>query len=94
MKEHRNTNNHLYFEFEKIKNNTYKEITNLVVKKFELSPENELVVGLDEILQNFKSGEAIIGLEWDIWSGYIVVAQNKESESLATEVANYINENN
>jgi hypothetical protein len=92
MDSHRNASNQFTFDFIKIEYKLYSSITNDVVAKFEMEPATELVTGLNEKFQEFKSGSAVIGLEWDNWSGYIVSAKNVEAEQLAEKIANFINE--
>ena len=89
----RNASNQLSVDFDKIESKSYRKITKSVVKEFELEEENKLTNGLDERFQNFRLRNMVIGLEWDIWSGYTVVAQNTEAEPLVSEIGNYINEN-
>jgi len=89
----RNASNQLSIDFDKIESKLYRKITKSIVKEFELEEENKLTNGLDEIFQNFRLNNMIVGLEWDIWSGYTVVAQNIQAEPLVSKIGNYINEN-
>ena len=93
MNEHRNASNQLTFAFDSISSWSYKKVTKSVVKYFNLQSAGKLTVGLDEKFQEFKSGDSIVGLEWDNWSGYTIDAKNKEAEPLLREIASYINEN-
>lgn len=93
MNEHRNASNQLTFDFDKISSWSYKKITKSVAKHFNLQPVGNPAVGLNEKFQEFKTGNLIVGLEWDNWSGYTIDAKNKEAEPLLREIAIYINEN-
>ena len=93
MDTNRNASNQLSIDFDKIESKLYRKITKSIVKEFELEEENKLTNGLDEIFQNFRLNNMIVGLEWDIWSGYTVVAQNIQAEPLVSKIGNYINEN-
>jgi len=92
MNEYRNSSEQLTYDFEHIKINNYFKVCKKIVKHFKLKESGQLVHGLDETFQEYKLGRFIIGLEWDIWSGYIVVAKNKQSEALVREIAEFINE--
>lgn len=92
MNQYRDASDRLTFDFPDIESNQYKEITNFLTEYFNLVPIGELKEGLDEMFQDYKFNDSIIGLEWDNWSGYIVCARNKESESLATQIANFTHE--
>lgn len=93
MNEHRDASNRLTFDFDKIESGMYSKITNVVVAQFGLEAESTITKGLDEVFQNFRLHDEIIGLEWDNWSGYIVNAQSENAEPLAIKVGTYINEN-
>ncbi len=93
MYEHSNASNQLTFDFDKINLSSYKKITYSIVNHFDLKPSGKLIVGLDEMFQEFTSGNSSIGLEWDNWSGYTIVAKNQEAEALLREIAKYINDN-
>jgi len=92
MNEHRNASNQLAINFNKIESNKYTKITKVVVKQFNLEAIDELTIGLDEKFQKFKKGTAIVSLEWDIWSGYIVNAKNTEAEPLVRVIGAFIDE--
>ena len=93
MSDNRDTSNRLNFEFEKIESSSYAFITKAVVEKFGLEIASKLVQGFDEVFQDFKQGDKVVGLEWDIWSGYMVVAKRTVSEPLVREIAEYISAN-
>ena len=90
MNKYRNVSNKLTYDFHEIVINDYLCITDAIVKRYKLKKSSQLVHGLDEIFQNFKTGEKVIGLEWDIWSGYTIVAQNAESEDLVKNIAAFV----
>ena len=91
MNEHRNASNQLTIDFDKIGAIKYHLITKSVVKQFGLEPKGKKISGPDEVFQEFTKGQLNINLEWDNWSGYIVCAQDSNSENLALEIAGYIN---
>ena len=90
MNDHRDASNRLTFDFDKIESDKYSVITGNVVSEFGLKPIGSKISGLDEIFQDFTAGAEIIGLEWDIWSGYIVKAKSKSAEPLARKIASYV----
>jgi len=62
MNKLRDASNRLTFEFDEVEAQLYSKITPSVAKHFNLEPSNELVRGLDEIFQDYKSEQQIIGL--------------------------------
>ena len=92
MNEYIDSSKRLTFDFSEIKTNDYSKITQGVVKKFNLTTASTFNIGIDEKFQDYKFGNLLIGLEWDIWSGYIVVAKNCDSEDIAKKIAEFINQ--
>jgi hypothetical protein len=91
LEEQRDFSNRVTFDFDSVDADMYTIITQSIVEKFNLKPKNKLLEGVEEIFQDFKIDKAVLGLEWDIWSGYTVVAKNKEAKELVRDVAEFIN---
>ena len=54
----------------------YKPAKKAISKQFGLIHFGVTINGSDEAFQNFLKGSKRIGIEWDIWSGLIIVAKN------------------
>jgi hypothetical protein len=91
MNEYRDNSDMLTFDFHSIEACLYKKITSDVITLFNLEVFSKKIDGFDEVFQEFKNGNEVVGLEWDIWSGYIVNAKTKTAEPLVREIAGYIN---
>ena len=87
MNEYRDSSNRLSLEWPKIQSAQYSEIVQRLVQEFDLVPKGKLIVGFEEAFQDFTKDELVIGLEWDIWSGFIVVAKTSDAEDLARQIA-------
>ena len=87
---HRDASNRLTYDICAIESERYPELCNELAAIFELKPVSELVVGLDEMFRDYTNGHVTIGLEWDIWSGFIVVAKDVESEQLVRQIGDYL----
>jgi hypothetical protein len=87
---HRDASNRLTFDICGIESERYPQVCNELATKFELKPVGERVVGLDEMFRDYTNGHLTIGLDWDIWSGFIIVAKDVESEHLVRQIANYL----
>lgn len=92
MNEYRDASNRLTFDFDRIESRSYSKVTKAIVNYFKLEPANKSTIGLDEMFQDYKIGNFVVGLEWDIWSGYIVNAKNTKSEQLAKKISTFVNE--
>ncbi len=90
MNEHRDASGRLTFDFDKIPSGKYSKVTKGIVSEFSLEVADSKTSGLDEVFQDFKIGNEVVGLEWDNWSGYIVNAKTKTAEPLVRKIAGYI----
>ena len=90
MSEHRDESNRLTIDFHHIKSSAYSKVTKEIVTEFELEAASDKTVGLDEMFQDFKRNDEVIGLEWDNWSGYIVNAKTEQSDPLVRDIGAYI----
>lgn len=70
----------------------YSQICQALSEAMHLVPCSALVSdGLGEVcFQEYRRGEQTVGLEWDIWSGFMVAASSTESEPLVQEVADWL----
>ncbi len=87
MHKHRDASQRLTIAFFQIEADSYQRITQIVVNQFQLVPVGELVVGPEERFQDFQHLRKVIGLKWDFWSGYSVVAKTKSAEKLVRKIA-------
>ena len=87
MNEDRDASERLTFDCLDIQIKDYLKLTKEIVKEFNLEPVGDLIHSFDDTFQDYKLNNFLIGLEWDIWSGYIVVAKSVESEKLAKDIA-------
>ena len=77
--------------FPKIPSFLYWWYKRKIIKNFNLLPITEVTQDLDVKFQTLKSnnGEAI-NIEWDTWSGFCIVALNKEAEQLILDILEYM----
>lgn len=84
----------LCWEAHRIESAEYRRCSRLLAKRFRLHPTGNLIVGLDEVFQDYTDGKGrTVGLEWDIWSGYIIVAKNRRAEPLVTAMGQWMETN-
>jgi hypothetical protein len=87
---HHDAGNRLTYEVFDLDSSIYALTCDRIVNKFNLSPAGELIVGLDEMFRDYTDGKNVIGLEWDNWSGFIVVAKNADAEALVRSIAEFL----
>lgn len=87
----RDASGRLIFEMFRVSADSYRTICGAVAAAFHLSPHGSLVTnGWDIVFQDYRHGEQVVGLEWDNWTGFVVVAKNSASESLVREIAAWL----
>ena len=86
----RDTSQRLVYEIYPFDNEDYAKTCQQLIKEFSLEPIGEVIVGWDEVFQDYRHGEIVVSLEWDIWSGFAVVAKNRESEELVKKIGTYL----
>lgn len=86
----RDASGRLTFEFFDVPANSYPNLCAKVIEQFGIVRNGELAIGPDAMFQDYSQNEFVIGLEWDIWSGFMVVAKNSQSEPLARQIAEYL----
>ncbi|MEQ8854122.1 hypothetical protein [Gimesia sp.] len=90
MQESHDASRRLTIDFYDIDSLRYPTITKSVVRLFQLEPAGELTIGLYEMFQDYQCERQIVGLEWDPWPGYIVVAKTESAEDLVREIGAFI----
>jgi hypothetical protein len=68
----------------------YRELCSALCSEYGLAPYGKPTEGLDEIFQDCRRGEGTVSLEWDIWVGFLIVAKDRESESVVRDMAEWI----
>jgi len=86
----RDASQQLTFDMDHVPAADYPTICHAVVTVFALIQETPLVVGLDQMSWEWRRGEQVISLDWDIWMEFIVVAKTVGSESLVHDVATWL----
>lgn len=61
----RDASGRLTFEIADLDAASYTVTCEEIVRKFDLRPESDLIVGLDEMFRDYSDGKHLIGMEWD-----------------------------
>jgi hypothetical protein len=86
----RDSSGRLTFDLPHVEAVAYPEVCRGIVNEFGLTPVDEIVVGLDEVFWNFRRGDQVVGLEWDIWMQFMIVAKSEASEPLVRDIATWL----
>lgn len=88
---HRDASGRLTFEMFNVPADSYRVICSEFAAAFHLEPFGRLtsdLLGL--VFQEYRCGSQVVGLEWDNWSGFIVVAKAPESAPLVQAIAQWL----
>jgi hypothetical protein len=69
---------------------TYKKWCKAIINEFNVKPIGIKISTFDEIFQDYIIGINKIGIEWDNWSGLIIVDKSCNSEKLIRKIAKFI----
>lgn len=86
----RDASGRLTFDTFRIEAGDYPALCRAVADAFGLAPDGSLAIGPDEMFWDFRRAEQVIGLDWDNWMGFMVVAKTEGSESLVREIAAWL----
>jgi hypothetical protein len=87
----RDASGRLTFEMFRIPLDRYPAVCAAVVDTFQLARHTPVVTnGCDIIFQDYRHGEQVVGLAWDNWTGFTVVARTPASESLVQDIAAWL----
>ncbi|MCF6312086.1 MAG: hypothetical protein L3J39_06520 [Verrucomicrobiales bacterium] len=88
---HRDSSKRLTLELFDIEANQYKWLCRAIVAQFDLEVASGIISnGVDVVFRDYKKGAQVVGLEWDNWSGYIIVAKNNDSEFLVRDIGGWL----
>ncbi len=86
----RDASGRLTFDLPGVEAEDYSAVTRGVADAFALAPDGHVVVGPEQIFWDFRRAEQIIGIDWDIWMGFMVVARTEGAEPLVREIASWL----
>jgi hypothetical protein len=55
-----------------------------------LVPADDVLTGLEQMFWDFRRGDQVVGLDWDVWMEFMAVAKSEASEPLVRDVAAWL----
>jgi hypothetical protein len=86
----RDSSERLTFDLPGVSALDFPAVCRAVADEFALTPGGSLVMGLQQISWDFRRNELMVGLDWDIWMEFMVVAKTQESERLVREIGDWL----
>lgn len=85
-------NGHLFYEIYSASSDLVTVAARLLGKKFGLGPVTNPAIGLSEVALNIKNDEVMLGMGWDIVSGFYVVAYDEVGDNYIHKITQYLND--
>jgi hypothetical protein len=89
----RDCSGRLTFDLPGVRSEEFPNLCRNIADTLDLSPVGNLAIGPDQMFWDFQRGENVIGLDWDIWMGFMVVAKSEASEALLQDVVVWLESN-
>jgi hypothetical protein len=87
---YRDASGRLTFELSTLPAEEYGRVSRALASVLHLRAVGRIVESVDVVFQDYQRDEATIGLEWDNWTGFTVVAKDPAAESLVLEVGAWL----
>src|SRR5262245_44092850 len=68
----------------------FPAVCHAVADAFALAPDGPLLIGPDQMFWDFRRADQVVGLDWDIWMGFMVVAKTDGCEPLVQDIASWL----
>jgi hypothetical protein len=86
----RDSSGRLTFDLPRVQPTDYPATCRRIADSLGLTPAGEIIIGPDQMYWDFRRGEQLVGLDWDIWMDFMVVAKSEASEPLVREIATWL----
>ena len=86
----RNFSGRLTFDLPHVDAEDYPALCRGIADALGLAPAGEIIIGLDQMFWDFRRGDQLVSLDWDIWMQFQVVAQSPASEALVADIAAWL----
>lgn len=86
----RDATGRLTFDFPGVEAADYPTACRAITEAFGLVPIVGPVVGPDQMFWDFGREGQVVGLDWDIWMGFMTVAKSEASEPLIQDIASWL----
>lgn len=83
-------NGHLSYEIFRASTEILTPISQLLTSQFNCTFPTPPIIGLDEVITTGWQGNIELLVGWDNWSGFYVLADSAEADTLVTEIGTYL----
>jgi len=84
--------NQLIYTVDEIQSyHSYSKLIQKLTKEFSLVTTSDIIwMGFNGVSQDFKKEDASIRIDWDIWFGLSIIAENNQAITIVEQIAIYM----
>jgi hypothetical protein len=86
----RDSSGRLTFDLPGVEATDYPAVCRGIADALGLVPASDIIIGPEQMFWDFRRGEQVVGLDWDIWMEFMAVAKSEASEPLLRDVAAWL----
>jgi hypothetical protein len=86
----RDNSGRLTFDLPGVAATDYPAVCRGIADALGLASDGEIAIGPDQIFWDFRRGDQVVGLDWDIWMEFVAVAKSETSEPLVRDIAAWL----
>ncbi len=80
----------LTFDLPGVAATDYPAVCRGIADALGLVPAGDIIIGPEQMFWDFQRGDQVVGLDWDIWMEFMVVAKSEASDSLVQDIAAWL----
>ena len=86
----RDSSGRLTFDLPSVDTTDYPAVCRGIADALGLTPIDDIVIGSEQMFWDFQRGGQAVGLDWDTWMAFMVVAKSGASEPLLRDIAAWL----
>lgn len=80
----------LIFDLQGVAPTDYPRLCRRITDAFGLAPAGDPIIGPEQMFWDFRRGDLVVGLDWDIWMEFMGVARSEAAEPLLRDIADWL----
>jgi hypothetical protein len=86
----RDSSGRLTFDLPGVAAADYPAVCRGIADALGLAPAGDILIGPDQMCWDFRRGDQVVSLDWDIWMEFMAVAKSEASEPLLRDISAWL----
>jgi hypothetical protein len=86
----RDSSERLTFDIPGVAATDYSALCRSIAESLGLTATSDILIGPEQMFWDFHRGDQVVGLDWDSWMGFMVVAKLGASDPLLRDIAAWL----